>query len=472
MQDIKKQIPTIAIIGGGFSGTMTAIHLMRQSDVSLHIILINHRYPLAKGIAYSSYSNKHLLNVAAKNMSAFPDKSDDFLKWLKNHDNYGALDQNELPGTFLPRNIYGKYLKDTFENAIRKKSENVTIEFIHDEAIDLEIKDSRVQVYFSVSPTVIADKVVLAMGNPDPRHPDFNNDKFLNSNRYFPNPWLNTAVSHPDIEENILIVGNGLTMVDVVLGLREKNFQGKIYSLSPHGFRILPHRKFEPYTGLLEEIHPPYKLKDLVSIFKSHVNKQRKKGESGEAVVDALRPLTQKIWQDLNEKEKERFMYYLRHMWGVARHRLPMDVHKYIQQMILDDKLEIVAGKILSVDEHESSAQVSIQRKNNQDVLKIDVSRIINCTGPESNITKIKNPLIRNMLESKIVSPGDLQMGFKAKADGTIIHPDGSESQSLFTIGSWLKGVLWESTAVPELRTQAKNLAEKLIGDSNKQIKS
>src|SRR5690349_19191159 len=108
---------TIAIIGGGFSGTMTAVHLLKQNKIPLHIILINSNYPLAKGIAYSSYSNKHLLNVPVKKMSAFPDKPDDFLNWIKTHDNYGALDQNELPDMFLPRNIYGHYLKDTFENA-------------------------------------------------------------------------------------------------------------------------------------------------------------------------------------------------------------------------------------------------------------------------------------------------------------------------------------------------------------------
>src|SRR5690242_11879343 len=126
---------TIAIIGGGFSGTMTAVHLLNTKDVQLHIVLINSRYPLAKGIAYSSYSNKHLLNVAAKNMSAFPDKPLHFVNWIKQHDNYGALDQQELPDMFLPRNIYGKYLKDIFDNAIRCKGENVTIEFVHDEAI-------------------------------------------------------------------------------------------------------------------------------------------------------------------------------------------------------------------------------------------------------------------------------------------------------------------------------------------------
>ena len=454
---------TIAIIGGGFAGSMTAVHLMKQHEVPVHIILINSHYPLAKGVAYSSYSHKHLLNVPAKNMSAFPDKPNDFMNWIKNHDNYGALDQNELPGMYLPRNIYGHYLKDTFDNAIRKKPENVSIEFIHDEAIDLEKTETQVQIYFSVSPPIFADKVLLAMGNQQPRHPDFRNDTFINSKRYFPNPWVNEAVSHPEKDEQVLVIGNGLTMVDVVFGLREKKFNGKIFSLSPHGFKILPHRKFEPYTGLMDDLNPPYNLEKLVKTFRAHVKILRSNGVTGEAVVDSLRPLTQKIWLSLSKKEKERFMYHLRHMWGVARHRLPMDVHKHIQHMILDDKLEIISGRIHSLQELNDGVEITIARRNKSEMLNIKVGRVINCTGPEVDITKMKSPLIQNMLLSKTVLPDELKMGFYATPDGTIINSDGSTSERIFTIGSWLKGILWESTAVPELRGQAKAVAGKML---------
>src|SRR5689334_14085735 len=127
---------TVAIIGGGFCGTMVAVHLLSQ-QVPLSIIFINSGYPLSKGLAYSSYSHKHLLNVRAKNMSAFPDKPNHFVEWIKKHENYRVIDQSALPEMFLPRNIYGFYLKDIFENAIRKKSPQVSISFVHDEAIDI-----------------------------------------------------------------------------------------------------------------------------------------------------------------------------------------------------------------------------------------------------------------------------------------------------------------------------------------------
>lgn len=455
---------TVAIIGGGFAGAMNAVHLLSQNKKAVHIILINSKYPLSKGIAYSSYSNKHLLNVAAKNMSAFPDKPNHFISWIKNHDNYGALDQLELPNMYLPRNIYGHYLKDVFDNAIRKKPDNVSIEFIHDEAIDMEIINGEAKISFSVSPPVTASKVVLAMGNQMPRTPKFNNDTFHASKRYYANPWVNEAVSHPGMNGDVIIIGNGLTMVDVVFGLREKNYKGKIYSLSPHGFRILPHRRFEPYHELVQELKTPYELNTLVKLFRRHIQKLRSRGIAGEAAVDSLRPFTQKIWMALSKTEKERFMFHIRHMWGVARHRLPMDVHLQIQQMILDNSLEIIAGRIHSVEESESAVHVSIMPRNKREVFKIKADRVINCTGPESDITKTNNELIQNMLMRQLIFPDEMSLGINALPDGTILDKKGQPADNLFAIGSLIKGILWESTAVPEVRTQAKNIAEKIIG--------
>ena len=121
------QNPTIAIIGGGFCGNMLAVHLLNNAKSPIHIVLVNAGYPLSKGVAYSSYSQKHLLNVPAKSMSALPDKPNHFMEWIRKHENYGVIDQTALPNMFLPRNIYGHYLKDIFDTAIRKKPDHVSM---------------------------------------------------------------------------------------------------------------------------------------------------------------------------------------------------------------------------------------------------------------------------------------------------------------------------------------------------------
>jgi uncharacterized NAD(P)/FAD-binding protein YdhS len=457
------QNPTIAIIGGGFCGNMLAVHLLSNAKSPLHIVLINAGYPLSRGIAYSSYSQKHLLNVPAKSMSAFPDKPNHFMDWIRKHENYGVIDQTALPTMFLPRNIYGHYLKDIFDTAIRKKPDYVSISFVHDEAIDIEEFDGKAHVYFSVSPGVAADKVVLAIGNSAPDNPNLKDNSIYSSKNYFGNPWLHEAVNHLDQDREVFILGNGLTMVDIVLGLKEKKHRGKIYSLSPNGFQILPHRNFAPYVELVEELKPPYDLPKIISLFRSHVKKLRDQGHSAEAAVDSLRPYTQKVWQSWSKQEKERFMYHIRHMWGVARHRLPMEIHKLIQQLILDDKLEIIAGRIQSMIETERGIRVTFKRRRDQKIYEVAAARVINCTGPLSDINKLERPLVKNLISRKMIHADEMKLGIDALPDGTILNDDKTPSPYLSTIGSLLRGLLWESTAVPELREQAKTLSEKLL---------
>ena len=156
-------------------------------------------------------------------------------------------------------------------------------------------------------------------------------------------------------------------------------------------------------------------------------------------------------------------MYHIRHMWGVARHRLPMEIHKLIQQLILDDKLEIIAGRIQSMIETERGIRVTFKQRRDQKIYEVAEARVINCTGPLSDIKKLQRPLIKNLISRKMIHADEMKLGIDALPDGTILNEDRTPSPYLSTIGSLLRGLLWESTAVPELREQAKALSEKLL---------
>ncbi|MCB1077017.1 MAG: FAD/NAD(P)-binding protein, partial [Verrucomicrobiae bacterium] len=101
----------VAIIGGGFSGILTAVNLVRLSRQPLRITLINHARPAGRGIAYGTRRPEHLLNVAARNMSAFPDWPDHFVRWLRTRSEYDSVPDHELREKFIPRMTYGDYLR-------------------------------------------------------------------------------------------------------------------------------------------------------------------------------------------------------------------------------------------------------------------------------------------------------------------------------------------------------------------------
>lgn len=456
----------IGIIGGGFAGTMTAVQLIDKLTEQCEIILINERETLNKGIAYNPYSSKHLLNVIAGKMSAYPENPNHFLDWLMQRDDFNNKDKTLISNSFLPRAIYGEYLCEIFESALKKAQEKkIKINVIDSFVIDLDVKENAVSLWLDNNSHLNVDYCVIATGNHIPRNPSISNQSFYNSRNYFRNPWNIDAVKNISNEIPVLIIGNGLTMVDTVLGLIEQGFRGKIYSISPNGFNILPHRHNGlKYSKLAEEITDNISLLELVTLINKHIKTVREYGVSAEPIIDSLRPYTQKIWKKLTDKEKELFMSRLRHLWGVARHRIPIHTHDKIQQLRIEGKLYIVAGRISDMCESDKFVLVEYYDKKDNINKKLKVSRVINCTGPETDLMNVDKSFLKNCLLKGIVVQDKLKLGISANTETLqVINSEGKVQKNLFTIGSNLKGELWESTAVNEIREQAENIARRFM---------
>src|SRR5690606_3814588 len=305
----------IGIIGVGFTGTMTAVHLINKATEPCEIILINERQSLNRGIAYNPYSNKHLLNVTAGKMSAYVDRPDHFLDWALQQDSIEQKDRSLVANSFLPRKLYGDYLCGIWEEAKNTAvTKNITLTVINSFVIDLEVLENSVSLWLDNTMELQLDQCVIATGNQIPRNPRIPNMDFYNSEKYFQNPWKIESVKNTAENIPILIIGNGLTMVDTVFGLLEQDFKGDIYSISPNGFNILPHRANGlKYSRLVEELNDDLSLFELLKLVNKHIKIVRKNGISAEAVIDSLRPHTQKIWKSLSQKEKNIFMSRLRH---------------------------------------------------------------------------------------------------------------------------------------------------------------
>lgn len=455
--------PTIGIIGGGFCGTATFIQLIKQTKGPLNIVLINKTKPHTKGIAFNSYNPDHVLNVPAVKMSLFPDEPENFVEWIKSKTEYSNFVDDELNDKFLPRQIYGRYLEELFNETIYNLPENVSINVLEDEAVDLIPSESSMKVVLKKNKSFNADRVVLALGNFIPENPKIKNERFYESKNYFQDPWKIDVIKNLDEINDILIIGTGLTMVDNVISLLQHGYKGKIYALSTKGFFPLSHKKRKPYTEILDDLKPPYSISKLYVTFRKHIKHVLSNGITGEAVVDAVRPKTQEIWLSLSLDDKKRFMNHIRHLWGVARHRLPKEIFDNMQTLMKDGRLEILGGRILNIEEKDNKIIVSYKDRKNQQVKEVKVQRVINCTGPKTDLNKVDDELVKNLMSRGIVAADEMKLGINALPDGTIIQKDHSLSTRVFTLGSMLKGILWESTAVPELRSQAKNLASHLL---------
>jgi uncharacterized NAD(P)/FAD-binding protein YdhS len=150
----------ITIIGGGAGGTLLAINLIKHSEENpIEINLVEEIAKIGRGAAYSTDEDVHLLNIPAAKMGAFADDVGHFHEWLLENE------YDYAPGDFVPRKIYGEYLRDVFSYAIANKSANVSINLLDDEAIDVYAEEDSALVLLESGEVLPSHKVVLAFEN-------------------------------------------------------------------------------------------------------------------------------------------------------------------------------------------------------------------------------------------------------------------------------------------------------------------
>jgi uncharacterized NAD(P)/FAD-binding protein YdhS len=454
----------ICIIGAGFSGIMTAVHLLR-SENPLQLFICGEKEHFARGTAYSPYSKSHLLNVVAAKMSAFEDIQDDFLNYLSHQEEYAGFEKHLIANAFVPRFLFGNYLEKIWlrekENA---QNRGHFLEECFHKVSQVNTENQSVILHFESGGTKEFDLCVLANGNQIPRHPRIENTNFFHNDQYFQNPWDGKCAQEVKSSLPVLILGNGLSMIDTVIGLVENKVKNKIISLSPNGFNILPHRHNGlRYEALVSEMHEKMSLRELSGLIFKHIRTVRKLGLSAEPMIDSLRPHTQRLWQNFTEEEKALFMSRFRHLWGVARHRIPLHIHDKIQMMRIEGKLTVISGKVMNLEMQENAVKLTYFDKKKKELRQELFARVINCTGPETDLSQ-KDNFLYPLFEKGILVQDSLKLGINACVK-TFAATDcnGKSISNIRILGGNLKGILWESTAVNELRRQAKRLAEQIL---------
>ena len=446
----------IVIVGGGASGILLAINLLRLRDHQpLDIAVIDKNPPETLGIAYSTENDSHLLNVPAYKMSAFPEKGDDFIQWLGNR-GYGYQARS-----FVPRRLYKDYIRDLLKSELEQCGDSVNYTSINDVAIDIQPEERTLLT--ESGRRVAFDKLVLALGNFDPGGPALVDKGYTTHPGYFKAPWAPALFGSVSENKNVVILGTGLTMVDTVLALQQRKHQGKITALSTHGLIPQSHIDTAPYSFPdPQQMSVTTALEGLI-LLRAHIRMARQQGIGWQAVVDAFRPHVQQIWQDLLTKEKKTFMEHLRHIWGVARHRMPGECAERLHQALTAGQLHIQAGRIQAIGIG-SSGNFCIRylERRSKERVTLEADVVINCMGPESNYFKLQDAFVSNLVKKGMIRTDALQLGIDCTPEGIVIGKNGEPIPYLYTIGPPARGALWEITAIPEIRTAAFNLARRM----------
>jgi uncharacterized NAD(P)/FAD-binding protein YdhS len=450
---------TIVIVGAGFCGTVLTMNLLRRPGaIPMDITLVERSAAMHRGTAYAARDYPYLLNVPAGRLSADSTAPHQFLDFARTR--MTGVDAED----FLPRSLYGDYLEESLLRVQRESPQHARLERITDEVLDLKRIGARdLEVRFARRPVLRANRVVLAVGNPPPALP----------------AWLETLGEHAAVRDNpwelprdlqehhsVLIVGNGLTMVDVALALSaDPQRVPTLHTLSRRGLIPQPQTAFQHCStcGNGEELlSATSSMRTLLSAGRKLAQRVENAGGDWREAVTFVRNLAPQLWRQLPRAERARFVRHVQPHWDVHRHRLPPQLARPIARLRASGKLRINAGRVDKVTPQGGRLHVRWRGRGGGERGAITVDLVVNATGPDYVLERSREPLMRSLRAQGLIASDALHLGIWTDPPGACMNPLGERSEQLYYLGPMLRADHWEATAVTELRDHAERLARHL----------
>lgn len=438
---------TVAIVGGGFSGSLLALKLS-QANPDWSVKLIERRIRAGRGLAYGACATYHLLNVPVPRMEV--GLKPGFAEWLwAQHpaqlDDALAHAGGDMSATFVPRALFGEYLEERLADA-EVSSGGMGLHRVRGNAVRL-IDAPRRGLLLEDGREIGADAIVLALGNSSPRPPGDPNDPFYDTMNFVPDPWAKDAFDRLDPNGDLILIGTGLTMVDIALKLAAEGHRGKMYAISRHGLVPNVHAS----GGTWKPFAKPDTPLKLLRLIRAEVKRAREQNVPWQRVIDAVRPNVAHIWHAWTQGEREQFLRHLRARWEVYRHRMAPRVAENLAQLCESGQLMFTKGRIRGYRVLPDGVEVKAGAKS------VRAFRVVNCTGPRSDLGRVGIPLIANLRRRKMVVADPLGLGIETD-DCAVIDGAGRSSNWLFALGPLTRPAWWEITAVPEIAVQVDRL--------------
>jgi len=426
----------VLIIGGGFSGSMLAARLAEKGKAS---VVIEKGPRRALGVAYATTEPAHRLNVRTGNMGALADDPAHFAKWLAVHH-----PEQADPEGFAPRCLYGAYVQDRLAQ-VQAQHQGLT-RWINAKAVKID----GATVTLDDGQVLEGAAIVLASGNPPPRQPAPHD-----SPRRISDPWADGALEQVGVHDDILILGTGLTMVDVLLSLSAAGWRGKAVALSRRGLAPRAHIYGRHAPATL----PPESLSGPLSRRLRAVRRLARTVDWRD-IMDAFRSRTAALWLEASEEERGRFLRHLRPWWDVHRHRIAPEIAAELDALVAADRLRLKAGRILSVKDQDTQLSITYQPRGQSGLYSHHAHWMIDCTGPGHD--PARDPLTAPLVVTGRLSVDSLGLGLRVSHTGQALSDNGQTDPFIHVLGPPARGAFWETIAVPDLRVRIEDLADRL----------
>ena len=447
--------PVITVVGGGFAGTALVLQLRQQPALAGAIIhLIEPREAPGPGLAYSARRPEYLLNVRPGGLSLYPPAPGHFTEWL-------ACQPESAAGMpeFASRAAYGRYLREELTPALATADQD-GIRWHQTTAIAAPLlPNGHRAVQLADGHRFESDTVVLALGNFPPPPPCGPDHRYLHHPGYHPDPWATGNIRRIGPDEEVLLIGSGLTAVDVLLALRHDGHRAPIAVVARHGRWPSAHGPAVPaYPNFYPELAAETTVTGVMAVFKRHLRAAAAQDIDWRPVLDSLRPDLGRIWAAWPLVEQRRFLRHLAGQWAVARHRSPPQNAQAMADLTAAGLVRLHIGTVREILPDGHRLRVRVRPPGEPNGWRT-ADHVISCAGPLLDYARIADPLVQGLRAAGHLTPDPLQLGLLTDAHGALLAADGTVVPGLFTLGPSRRPTYFESTAVPELRQQAAALA-------------
>jgi uncharacterized NAD(P)/FAD-binding protein YdhS len=436
---------SVVIVGGGLSGAGVAIHLLRRADRNLSVVIVEPGPWIGRGVAYGVEDPVFRLNIPAAKMSIDPAEPDDFVAWA------GA---EATPDAFLPRARYGAYVVERLDQAARASAG--TLRVVRGEVERV----TRGNVVLDNGQELPADTVVLATGaraRPMPSGlPD--DPRIIDG-------WDEPALAGLPRSGRILLVGAGLTALDVIAFLEARRFAGRVTVISRRG--ILPRAHLSPLTQasplpaeLSSEL--PHDLRALLKWGRAVARHVQTRGDPWQHAIDAVRPHTADLWRRMSPRDRRRFVRRVRPFWEVMRHRAPAETLAVTDAWRTCGRMEVVAGTVGACEARSDGLEVEM-RPAGGGMRRESYDAIVRCMGPAIEQREVETSLMVDLVDSGRAIRDPSGLGIVTDEEGRVVAADGSGDSTLLAIGAVRRASSWETTSVPDISVHARELARLIV---------
>jgi uncharacterized NAD(P)/FAD-binding protein YdhS len=463
----------VAVVGGGASGTLAAVQLLRRAAArgdGLRVVLIDQYGRHGRGVAYSTEHDAHLLNAVACQMSAFPDDPEHLIRWANTagRDGPGRPEASVVTDTtFLPRAVYGRYLRDVLAQADRHARPAGQLTRVTAEVLAIRRNDTGPAIRVVLGDGHLdADAAVLAVGNTPAALP-FGP---LPSGRVITDPWRPGAMAGLlgcVGARSVVIVGTGLTMLDLAVAITAISPDTVVHAVSRHG--LLPRTHPGTRLQLVRPVWLPVITRTTEDVRLADLLWQVRAAIAANPagwydVLASLRPYVPGLWRRMPAADQRAFLRHLSRYWEIHRHLVPPATASRIAELRLSGRLEIHRGRVQAVTSHNDRMRVLLH--SGDDAVELEADWLVNGTGGTPDICAGPSPLLRDLFRSGLARPDPLQLGIDASTHGAVVDSAGAPSNVLYTLGPPLRGLWYETTAIPEIRQQAAALAQLITSDA------